>query len=1846
MSVCISPTFVGGWNLDAELQRELDALSVRSHLSSSSSSAGDDASEAKSEALLDAATNAKLDMLLNGWREKEKKLQEYELSLRKIRLWQGDLPEKKVETDSELGSKGLEDKTEPGICDQTDPHFQRQAGPFMDSTAVRTFDTAGENKYEHQGELEQRVNPDDDMISSHVTERPNFITHQGRTPVVSPRKVLSHGMDSSDKDTADHEDLQIEEWQNEQKKKLVSLQIEQNLKIRMFEEILRTEEIKLELEKQEMATRYKVLENLSDTYKHMEDEQDLRRLDEDETVKNMLSQAIRLQEQSNTSFCSAAAEAATEDRLRLEEEACDAEDLLYQKQESMQKWLTQVINGWDTGRHILQKQFEEASRLKLAPIYAVAEAVVFAREKEITEGLDVAVVTASRRDFHHWLCKAKVMGLEDAIRSSNERFLRKLKAVQDRLKKEAKLGTKDQYTIYFQEATSLCLRSDTTRAVKAILKRVLQLVRRAILLVGAKSNRRNPRAQDWKTVEAEGAQIGLDMSLLVFLKESICRSRELESVKRVWITKYKADDTGMPYELISTVHGSITGCDGNTLEYQLNGDPKSQLWVGSSDTWRARLLGHDSIEEKQQFIDAKLQQGRQLSVTSHDWLEMLRLQRHWQQHMEFRENQKDTLHAERQNMLEEAEDEENGHEVAVSDGQDKKQDLQAVEFTNTTNLTKNCLTRKFLEEKYNCDREKLRWVMCLDLINMGLTSLGRKGLFRWCPRLKSLSVDMNRLTTFKQVFEGGEVYLEQLSARENLLESLTGLEGLQRLSVLHLDGNLLIQLFPKNLQDGKKGCAKDAVNTSGNSPEFFPVGLSDVCWSRLQVFTLTCNQLTDVSKLGRLCPNLEILDVGSNQLVTLGKGEENALAGLQHLRVLDVGQNKLKGRSLWEGLRYCSELVSLVASRNQLTELPSHYGSALLREIWLNGNAIQAFECKVWLPSLQRLYLQDNLITSLEPVWGCPALEVLDLSFNCISECSQLQHLSYFPNLRSLQLNDNPISDKEDHADYILLAVPWLQELDNEAVAKACRHKAISTLFKSIMDVAGVAFLREKLTRGEAILRGFTNPRSAHKLSFNNREHNENRRSQFLNRSILEVNDVMNGEADEETLWAILLEVKELTISSEVLRSLLMMNGDLMKLGCIRNYSDAELDARYTMTAHQQMAHSLKSKLHAATKERCVRVLKETELSEQHTYRRWPSREDATNLGSQSISSAVSEDSDKNGASHLEWCLEEHSTFDPQNYTAIYTENTEYRLEAEAQIRRVIKLQALARGRMARVRVKLLIKERNEGRERELKTRITRVQAIWRGRSIRKQKLLLHLHAEQVEKKLENAAAIYIQAKWRGYITRLKFQRALSKSKYTDDDEFEYVRIDDNDFLAGELALASYQPADMYLYAIGSDSTKASGTYAKPNSSAQGTTHGIEEKSEKARSKSLQTRPVPEIDDMDIPRTETRTNSISRTSLASSSNGNNRRDSEMLKKPTALLQQIPIASGMDIIKKSVPEKTTYFSPKKFLNSSTCSPERTSTDSLTHSVEKSYEATIIDDLQATERDDIVDTAIKRDDVDQTAPLNIVPEEQNLPEEVKRLDQQSLDDLLKRMGIASPFSSRPRSVDLASRDITDINVSMATTDDKKHLDGLRNSSLDSKSQSTTERTDSQAREGTKKALSDEKKVAAEEIAKDWGFKNARTVEAYLKAREKKMKQVKTVAQQNILRDPETRFKRFKAKLGGPIPTRASPLTQSDSKGPTVSDAEEKHGRDSTNSFTNSFREQSSYGGYQNFTATTAYNRKTYCTRMLSFPLSSSTNATAEMAVVDAKGAEMKVCEQAPTVEQWIHSYSPVVGGENRL
>lgn len=325
-------------------------------------------------------------------------------------------------------------------------------------------------------------------------------------------------------------------------------------------------------------------------------------------------------------------------------------------------------------------------------------------------------------------------------------------------------------------------------------------------------------------------------------------------------------------------------------------------------------------------------------------------------------------------------------------------------------LSSNTLTRKLLESSAHCNQIELQGISKLNITQKDLTSLGIGILSQCCPKLRIFVIDENRLSTLKGAFHGCEGSLEYVLVKNNLLNDFKGLESLHNLKVLFLEGNFISYIGPgielqTNLEDINVGKPKTSkYNCFSTSPhgayrswqgtprfveEKSEIGFRGCLtfrninnqyarglWPKLKKICLSNNKIARIWKLGNLFPNLEVLDLGCNELITLGGCEGRGLVGLKNLRLLDVGQNKIKGRSLWKALNYCPLLVSLVASRNQLTTLPTHFGSVMLREIWLNGNSIKCLGCKAWLPNLQRFYLQDNLIENLESLLGCPSLEV------------------------------------------------------------------------------------------------------------------------------------------------------------------------------------------------------------------------------------------------------------------------------------------------------------------------------------------------------------------------------------------------------------------------------------------------------------------------------------------------------------------------------------------------------------------------------------------------------------------------------------------------------------------------------------------------------------------------------------------------------------------------------------------------------------------------------------------------------------------------------------------------------
>jgi hypothetical protein len=168
----------------------------------------------------------------------------------------------------------------------------------------------------------------------------------------------------------------------------------------------------------------------------------------------------------------------------------------------------------------------------------------------------------------------------------------------------------------------------------------------------------------------------------------------------------------------------------------------------------------------------------------------------------------------------------------------------------------------------------------LDLALEGLGGLGPKGqLAKWCPNLRSVRLDVNRLTTLEGGLEGLEKTLEALRVRDNHLTSFRGLEKLSGLQVLRLDANLIkrVSLDPRLGQGCQpvKGNARAGPHT-------------DYVWPMLTELGLSANRITRVQGLGEACGNLEVLELAGNGVQRF----EGMLCDLSRLRVLDVARNR------------------------------------------------------------------------------------------------------------------------------------------------------------------------------------------------------------------------------------------------------------------------------------------------------------------------------------------------------------------------------------------------------------------------------------------------------------------------------------------------------------------------------------------------------------------------------------------------------------------------------------------------------------------------------------------------------------------------------------------------------------------------------------------------------------------------------------------------------------------------------------------------------------------------------------------------------------------------------------------
>ncbi|XP_042871760.1 dynein axonemal assembly factor 11-like [Penaeus japonicus] len=114
-----------------------------------------------------------------------------------------------------------------------------------------------------------------------------------------------------------------------------------------------------------------------------------------------------------------------------------------------------------------------------------------------------------------------------------------------------------------------------------------------------------------------------------------------------------------------------------------------------------------------------------------------------------------------------------------------------------------------------------------------------------------------------------------------------------------------------------------------------------------------------------------------------------------------------------------------------------------LRILYLQGNLIDTIENLGRLRELEYLNLALNNIEVVEGLGRCESLRKLDLTANFVSELTSILSLQDLPNLKELFLTGNPCTDYRGYRTWVTCALPGLEELDGEKITRSGRIRAL-----------------------------------------------------------------------------------------------------------------------------------------------------------------------------------------------------------------------------------------------------------------------------------------------------------------------------------------------------------------------------------------------------------------------------------------------------------------------------------------------------------------------------------------------------------------------------------------------------------------------------------------------------------------------------------------------------------------------------------------------------------------------------------------------------------------------------------
>ncbi|XP_065013581.1 uncharacterized protein LOC135641791 [Musa acuminata AAA Group] len=257
--------------------------------------------------------------------------------------------------------------------------------------------------------------------------------------------------------------------------------------------------------------------------------------------------------------------------------------------------------------------------------------------------------------------------------------------------------------------------------------------------------------------------------------------------------------------------------------------------------------------------------------------------------------------------------------------------------------------------------------------------------------------------------------------------------------------------------ESKDGTATTSLSLSHRA-------LSDVsCLSNfrnLERLDLNCNCLSSLEDLSS-CVNLKWLSVVENKLETL-KGVE----GLSKLMVLNAGKNKLRAMSEIESI---TSLRALILNDNKISHICKLDQLGFLNTLVLSRNPIYDIGdslmkaksiTKLSLSHCQIQEIGSSLISCVDlkeakfahnQIGTLPAdlaqntkLQNLDVGSNLIENWSDIKVLSALHNLKNLNLQGNPIAEKDKLAKKVKKMVPRLRIFNTRPIETTAGAERLS----------------------------------------------------------------------------------------------------------------------------------------------------------------------------------------------------------------------------------------------------------------------------------------------------------------------------------------------------------------------------------------------------------------------------------------------------------------------------------------------------------------------------------------------------------------------------------------------------------------------------------------------------------------------------------------------------------------------------------------------------------------------------------------------------------------------------------